>query len=77
MDPAKPETPVTRMSEARLPPMPYPIEDQMLIRRVANGWIILPGPGVVTEFTHVAITPKELAEHVACWANAQTCIVKP
>lgn len=61
------------MSEARLASRPYPVEEnQMLIRRVANGWVMLPGPGVVSEFAHIAATPKELAEHVAGWADAQT-----
>lgn len=44
--------------------------DSLTIRRVANGWIIAPGPGA-NEFTHVALTPADLAKHVAAWADAQ------
>lgn len=49
---------------------PAATTDSLTIRRVANGWIIAPGPGA-NEFTHVAQTPAALAEHVAKWASAQ------
>jgi hypothetical protein len=44
--------------------------DTLTIRRVANGWIMAPGPGA-NAFTHVALTPADLAKHVAAWAAAQ------
>lgn len=47
------------------------VADQLTLRRVANGWVILPGGGTINEFTHVAATPDELAEHVRKWAQAQ------
>lgn len=46
------------------------VADKLTLRRVANGWIIEPGPGAA-EFTHVATTPAELAAHVSAWATAQ------
>jgi hypothetical protein len=51
--------------------MPAKIGDSLTIKRVANGWVISPGPGTV-EFTHVAKTPAELATHVTHWAKAQS-----
>lgn len=47
-----------------------PFPDRLTIRRVANGWIIAPGPGA-DEFTHVATSPSELADHVLKWAQRQ------
>jgi hypothetical protein len=46
--------------------------DSVTIRRVANGWVIQPAGRGPDEFTHVATTPEDLAEHVAKWARAQT-----
>lgn len=51
------------------------IIDRLTLRRVANGWIIAPGPGA-DEFTHIAATPDDLAEHVKKWAAAQIQPVK-
>jgi hypothetical protein len=42
----------------------------LTIKRVANGWIVAPGPGS-QEFTHVYSDPEALAVHVAEWAAAQ------
>jgi len=47
-----------------------PFPDKLTIRRVANGWIIQPGPGG-DEYTHIAATPDDLAKHVNLWAKAQ------
>lgn len=49
--------------------------DVLTLRRVANGWVILPGTASVGEFTHVATTPTDLAKHVEDWATAQTADV--
>ena len=55
---------------ANNPTRPFP--DKLLIRRVANGWIIQPGlVGTSDEFAHIAVTPKDLAKHVQAWAEAQ------
>ncbi len=45
--------------------------DVLVIRRVVNGWVVTPGQGGVTDFTHVYATPSNLAAHVLAWANAQ------
>ena len=45
--------------------------DVLTIRRVANGWIILPGTTEPGEFTHIAASPEQLASHVERWAKAQ------
>jgi len=47
------------------------IIDTLTIRRVANGWVILPGGANLNEFTHVATSPEEVAYHVRNWAEAQ------
>lgn len=46
------------------------MDDMLEIRRVANGWIMSPA-GRENEFTHVASLPKDLADHVLKWAQAQ------
>ncbi len=48
--------------------------DTLTIRRVANGWVIAPGPipGTTNAFVHVYTTPADLAKHVEAWATAQT-----
>lgn len=48
-----------------------PFLDNLMIRRVANGWVIHSGSGR-DECTHVATTPQELAAHVVAWASATT-----
>lgn len=58
-------------ADLRLPPAPCPVRDQMLIRKVANGWVIFPAGAVMNEFVHVAMTPRELSEQVSEWAQAQ------
>lgn len=58
-------------ADLRLPSAPYPIRDQMLIRKVANGWVIFLAGEVMNEFVHVATTPRELSEQVSEWAQAQ------
>ena len=45
--------------------------DSITIRRVANGWVIQPGGNSLNDFTHVALTPADVAEHVRKWAIAQ------
>jgi 8-oxo-dGTP pyrophosphatase MutT (NUDIX family) len=47
------------------------IPDCLMIRRAVNGWIIFPGGGISSEFTHIAASPQELATHVQKWAAAQ------
>lgn len=48
------------------------MNDYLNIIRVANGWVIKPGQATSThEYTFVARTPAELAEHVLAWANEQ------
>lgn len=47
-------------------------DDTMQIRRVANGWVLMPGCRGPNDFTHIAATPEELGEHVTKWAQAQT-----
>ena len=44
--------------------------DVITIRRVANGWVIQPGREGTNEFTHVAQTSHEVADHVLRWAEA-------
>ena len=51
--------------------------DVITLRRVANGWVILPGGAWPNDFTHVATTPEEAAEHVRAWAQAQTGATVP
>lgn len=52
--------------------------DTLLITRVANGWVIRPGSKIgLSEFTHIATTPGELAEHVAKWAAPQITVMHP
>jgi hypothetical protein len=45
--------------------------DILTIKRVANGWVIQPGVSQSNEFTHVAKSADDLAEHVRVWAQAQ------
>lgn len=45
--------------------------DTLTLRRVANGWVIQPGTVGLSEFTHIAATPEDIAEHVIAWAQAQ------
>lgn len=52
------------------------VVDTLTMRRVANGWVISPGMGFCTEFTHVATTPADLAKHVEAWASAQIASVQ-
>lgn len=44
--------------------------DTITVTKVANGWIIQPGPIGTNQFTHVAMTPKEVADHIEKWAQA-------
>lgn len=57
----------------KITPLPKgQISDMITIRRVVNGWVILPGPhACLTDFTHVAVTPDDVAKHVTLWAKAQ------
>jgi hypothetical protein len=50
--------------------------DRLTIVRVANGWVIQPGAAGTNDFTHIAATPNELAEHVRKWAEAQITDLK-
>lgn len=50
------------------------MNDILTIRQVANGWIIQPGANGPNEFTHVAVKPEEVAEHVRRWTQAQTVV---
>lgn len=57
-------------------PIPLPkgeVVDEITVRHVANGWIILlgGGHGSINEHTHIAATPEDLAKHVKAWASAQ------
>lgn len=45
--------------------------DILSIKRVANGWVLLPGCHGPDEFTHVAATPDDVAEYVRSWTLAQ------
>lgn len=51
------------------------IVDRLTLRRVANGWVIRCGSDAVDQFTHIATTPAELAQHVEKWAAAQIATV--
>lgn len=51
--------------------------ESLLIRRVANGWVItpynpyVPGVGTPWEGTHIAMTPDGLGRQLKEWAEAQ------
>lgn len=46
------------------------ILDTLSIRRVANGWIVMPG-GNMSDLVYVATTPQALAKHIETWAEQQ------
>ena len=47
--------------------------DALTIRRVANGWIIVPSfdNPTASSLTHVAITAEAVADYVMTWAMIQ------
>lgn len=47
--------------------------DTLVIRRVANGWVIHPG-GEHSPFTHVAQTAEDVIIHVRGWTSLPVTI---